>query len=136
MDVTSALAVFQERAESRMRDTCQIQTFVTGSSMDPVTWLPTETPTTVYTGKCRLRMPAGWAQQRDVAGDHASISMPTLSIPVSAPVIPIGAVVRITAVPSDDPAGHLRMGRRFRVLGQMVSTDSTAQRMTIEAVTG
>lgn len=119
-----------------MRDTCVIRTFASDGEVDPDTGRATSTATTVYTGKCRLRMPAGWAQQRDVAGDHTSISMPTLSIPVSAPLIPIGAVVTVTAVPTGDPAGHLRLGRRFRVLGQMVSTDSTAQRMTIEAATG
>jgi hypothetical protein len=73
---------------------------------------------------------------RDVAGDRVSTSSPTLSVPVTAPRIPVGAIVLITGVPVDDPAGHLRLNLRLRVTGLVIGTDMTAQRVTVEAVTG
>jgi hypothetical protein len=76
------------------------------------------------------------SSQATVAGDRVSTSTPTLSLPVSAPQVPVGAVVVITAVPADDPAGHLRLGLRLRVVGLVLGTDMTAQRLTVEAVTG
>jgi hypothetical protein len=50
--------------------------------------------------------------------------------------VPVGAIVLITGVPADDPAGHLRLGLRLRVAGLVLGTDMTAQRVTVEAVTG
>lgn len=140
MDLTGALADFQSLAVSRMRDTCTVTApSTTAGTVDPVTGLETATAgTAVYSGVCRLRMSGTVAgsSSRDVSGDRVSTSTPTLSVPVTAVRIPVGAVVLITAVPADDPAGHLRLGMRFRVTGLVLGTDMSAQRVTVEAVTG
>lgn len=140
MDLTGALADFQAEAVSRMRDTCLVtQPSSTAGVVDPVTGLePAVAGATVYSGRCRLRMSGTVASSttRDVAADRVSTSSPTLSVPVSAPRIPVGAIVTITAVPADDPARHLRLGLRLRVTGLVLGTDMTAQRVTVEAVTG
>jgi hypothetical protein len=140
MDLSGILARSQERAESRMRDTCTVTVpSAASSALDPTTWLPTTgAATTVYSGKCRLRMggTVAGSQAQDVVGTLVSTSTPTLSVPISAPRLPVGAVVLITDVPADDPAGHLRLGLRLRVVGQVLGTDMTAQRLTVEAVTG
>jgi hypothetical protein len=140
VDLSADLEFFQSEAESRMRDTCVVS--VPGSTageLDPTTWLPTTgAGSTVYSGKCRLRMggTVAGSQTADVAGTLVATSTPTLSVPISAPRLPVGAVVLITDVPDDDPAGHLRLGLRLRVVGQVLGTDMTAQRVTVEAVTG
>lgn len=141
MIITPAdMLMLRADTESRMRDTCRIT--LPGSSdgpLDPDTGLPVETPgTVIYVGMCRYRTAGGVSASatREVGGDHAAIAFPTLSIPVSAPRIPIGAVPVITGVPPDDPAGHLRLGLRMRVIGQNLATDLTAQRMAIEVVVG
>jgi hypothetical protein len=123
-----------------MRDSCTVTvpSSVAGS-LDPDTWLETTTAgALLYTGACRLRMggTVAGSSQATVAGDRVSTSTPTLSLPVSAPRVPVGAVVVITDVPADDPAGHLRLGLRLRVVGLVLGTDMTAQRLTVEAVTG
>lgn len=127
-------------ANARMRDTCAVSAPSTLSgSIDPATGLESVTPgASIYSGPCRLRMAGNisGSNARDVAGDRVSTSTPMLSVPVSAPRIPVGAVVTITDVPDDDPAGHLRLGLRLRVIGQVLGTDMTAQRVTVEAVTG
>lgn len=138
MDLTGALADFQVEAVSRMRDTCTVVLpNTTAGTVDPATGL--EAPvagTPIYSGKCRLGGTVAGSAQATVAGDRVSTSTPTLSVPVTAPRVPVGAVVTITGVPADDPAGHLRLGLRVRVVGQVLGTDMTAQRVTVEAVTG
>jgi hypothetical protein len=140
MDITADLVEFQAEANSRMRDTCTVTVPSSEPGVpDPVTWLePASAGTLVYSGPCRLRMggTVAGSSQATVAGDRVSTSTPTLSLPVSAPRVPVGAVVLITAVPADDPAGHLRLGLRLRVVGLVLGTDMTAQRLTVEAVTG
>lgn len=140
MDLTGALADFQALALSRMRDSCTITVpSTTAGTVDPVTGLETDAAgTLLYSGVCRLRMSGTVAgsSSRDVSGDRVSTSTPTLSVPVTAARVPVGAVVLITAVPADDPAGHLRLGMRFRVTGLVLGTDMSAQRVTVEAVTG
>jgi hypothetical protein len=136
------LALFQVEAESRMRDTCTVTMPSLGpGSVDPGTGLETDTPgALVYSGRCRLRMAGKVATSGTstaaVAGDQVVTSTPMLHVPVSAPRLPVGAIVKITGVPADDPAGHLRLWLRLRVVGLVIGTDMTAQRVTVEAVTG
>ena len=140
MDLTADLAEFQALAVSRMRDTCLVTRLSTTTSvLDPDTGLPaTVAATTVYSGVCRLRMAAAvsGSASRSVAGDDVATSAPTLSVPVSAARLVPGDVVTITGVPEFDPAGHLRLGLRLRVTGVVLGTDMTAQRVTVQAVTG
>jgi hypothetical protein len=140
MDLTDDLLEFQAEAESRMRDTCAVTLPSSGpGTVDPGTGLEIDTPgALVYSGMCRLRMAGtiSGSSARDVAGDRVSTSSPTLSVPVTAPRLPVGAIILITGVPADDPAGHLRLGLRLRVTGLVLGTDMTAQRVTVEAVTG
>ena len=140
MDLTAALRDIQVEAESRMHYTCQIT--VPSSSpgpLDPDTGWPTNPAgATVYTGKCRFRMSGAVAgnSSRDVAGDRMQTSQPTLSIPVSAAAVPVGSVATVTAVPADDPAAHLWAGLRMKVIGRVLGSDMTAQRLLVEVVTG
>ena len=140
MSSTTAAVAGQVLAESRMRFTCQIVTpSGTSGALDPVTGWPTNpVGTTVYSGKCRFRMSGAVAgnSARDVAGDRVQASQPTLSVPVSASMIPVGSVATITAVPADDPAAHLWLGLRMKVIGRVLGSDMTAQRLLVEVVTG
>lgn len=140
MDLTADLAWFQGEAVSRMRDRC-VATVPSSApgTVDPGTGLETDAAgTPLYDGVCRLRMAGtiSGSSSREVSGDRVSTSSPTLSVPVTAPRFPVGAIVKITGVPADDPAGHLRLGLRLRVTGLVLGTDMTAQRVTVEAVTG
>jgi hypothetical protein len=140
MDLTADLAELQAEAESRMRDSCTIRARGTSTGdVDPVTGVEVTVPgALLYSGKCRLRMSGmvSGSSSSQVAGDQVTVSSPVLSIPVSAPRIPVSSIVEITGVPLDDPAGHLRLGLRAPVTGLVLGTDMTAQRVTVEAVTG
>jgi len=135
-------ATFRARAaeatEQRMRDACSVVIPGVPGPIDPDTgWQPPPVATVVYTGPCRFRMlgRVGAKDQQSVVVDLVTISAPILSVPLWAPQVPVGAVCTITAVDSDDPAGHLRLGLRMRVIGRVLGTDVTAQRVTVEVVT-
>lgn len=133
-------ALGQSLAVTLMRDTCTVvRPSAVDGPLDPVTGLPTEgTATAVFSGRCRLRMAGtvSGSAARESAGDRAAVSTPVLSVPVVAARLVPGDVATITGVPLDDPAGHLRLGLRLRVTGLVLGTDMTAQRVTVETVTG
>ena len=64
------------------------------------------------------------SSSREVGEDRVFMSQPILSVPISAPTIPVGAVA------------VLGSGLRTRVVGRVLNTQATAQRVTVEVVTG
>lgn len=139
--MTSAemLTTGRAMAESLMRFTCQATVPSTGQGgLDGTGWPTNPAGTVIYTGKCRFRMggTVSGSSSRDVAEDRVFTSQPILSVPVTAAALPVGAVVKITAVPADDPGAHLWLDMRMRVVGRVLGGDMTAQRVTVEVVTG
>lgn len=134
MTLAGILAGGQAAAESLMTDTCVVTRGAPSSgSLDPVTGLPVAgTPTTVYTGKCRLTAPretvtAG--SQRPSAGDVAVTATSTLSIPISAARLRIDDRVTITA--SVNPS----LGATSFTVSKLLSgSHMTAQRVSVTAV--
>jgi hypothetical protein len=139
VDLTATLAALQAEAETRMRFKCRVTVpSDTPGPPDETGWPTIPAGTVIYTGRFRFRQAgtiAGSAN-RDVAQDQVFLSSPVASFPVSAPIIPVGAVVEVTEVPADDPAAHLWVGVRMRVVGRVMNSDMTAQRVTVEVVTG
>lgn len=139
-------AAFRARAEGAaevlMRDTCTVSApSAGGGAIDPNTWLPTGSAgAPIYSGRCRLRMMGRTSNAGQgsvaVAGDQVVTSAPMLSVPLSAPRIPVGAVVVMSSVSDLDAGAHLRAGLRLRVTGVFLGTDLTSQRVAVEAVTG
>lgn len=133
MDLTADLANLRAEAESLMTDTCTITVPSSGAgSLDPTGWPTNPAGTVIYSpsspekGKCRLRMggTVSGSSSRAVAADRVFMSQPVLSLPISAPVIPVGALV-VTG-----------SGIRAKVVGQILGSQMTAQRVTVEVVTG
>ncbi|MFN4000871.1 DUF6093 family protein [Microcella sp.] len=134
MSIAAGVARMGRRqAESLMESTCTI-TKVAADEIDPETGLRTQTTTTIYTGKCRLRLPSSWAADVDAAGQMLARQMPEISIPVEAAgsgdVRPDMSVT-ITANPLDTSV----VGVTFRVRGIQFQTHSTARRLQVELMT-
>lgn len=139
MNVAGILAAGRGAADARMRFTCTVTVPSTGQgALDGTGWPTNPAGTVIYTGKCRFRMSGtvSGTQSRDVAEDRVTVSEPVLSVPVTAAVIPVGAVAVITGVPADDPGAHLWLNLRMRVVGRVLGGEMTAQRVTVEVVTG
>lgn len=138
-DFAGILTSGRELAEARMRFQCQVTVPASGSGgLDETGWPTNPAGTVIYSGKCRFRMggTVSGSSSREVAEDRVFMSQPILSVPVTAAAIPVGAVAVITAVPDDDPGAHLWLGLRMRVVGRVLGGEMTAQRVTVEVVTG
>ena len=128
--VAAALPELRAEAESMMRDSCVI----TGPGGDPV-WNDTtgqyETPagSTVYSGKCRLRMPRT-AGTRTEAGDATlAVDDGVLSLPVAGSEdVGSGHVAVVTL--GNDPMATITV----TVQATHVQTDSTARRLPVKVV--
>lgn len=123
-----------------MTDVCVVsRPSLASGELDPDTWLPADTvESVVYEGVCRFRMPGtvSASRTREVSGDMPALSEPVLSVPIGSARLAVGDVAVITAVPDDDPGGHLRLGLRMRVIGLVLGTHMTSQRVTVQVVTG
>ena len=123
----------RRQAEALMESTCTITKVATGN-IDQETGLREQTTTTVYTGKCRLRLPNGTAVDVDAAAQILARQTPEISIPVEAEgsgdVRP-DMIVTITANPLDTSV----VGQQFRVRGIQFQTHATARRLQVELMT-
>lgn len=128
-----AVARGRARAESLMEDSCSIRVAGTRTGTDPSTGRDLLSPgVQVYAGPCRVQLPGS---QEDVrrGGDRSwTVQRLTLSVPMSAPTVPVGAVVEMTATTLDLGL----VGRRYRVVESFAKTHATARRLSCEEVTG
>lgn len=109
-----------------MTDTCAIVTLAPGAFND-TTGQRATTPTTVYTGACRIKEAS--VTQAEAGERRNVITDPILVLPATnTTVIPERAVVTVTA--SGTPA---LVGQTFAVIGSAIGTTSTARRFRLEA---
>ncbi|MGB3015019.1 MAG: DUF6093 family protein [Candidatus Nanopelagicales bacterium] len=109
-----------------MTDTCAIVTLAPGAFND-TTGQRATTPTTVYTGVCRIKEAS--VTQAEAGERRNVITDPILVLPATnTTVIPERAVVTVTA--SGTPA---LVGQAFAVIGSAIGTTSTARRFRLEA---
>lgn len=114
-----------------MVDDCVIEVGVGAGTQNETTGRVVQVWTQAYTGPCRVQAPQAQPQQADVADRAATTQSLTVSIPVSATGIPVGARVRITAAALDAEL----VDRVFRVTGVHHKTHATARRLQVEEVT-
>lgn len=126
-DIAAALPEIRAHAESLMQDTCVI-TDPVGGAWDEETGSGSsgETPTPVYAGPCRVRMPSAGSGKAD-AGETA---WPQADLVVSLPIsgssaVKVGDIVQITYRPHD--AGSATDS--YTVVGLHSQTYSTSRRL-------
>lgn len=122
-------------AEALMIDTCVIRAASSNSSFDEASGAYVTTPGAVlYTGPCKRQSPAGVRAEiiAEAADHNSTLSRLQLHIPASAPQIPLGALVTLTAAPLEPRS----IGRRWRVDGPAGKSFATAQRLNVMEVVG
>lgn len=129
-DIAEALPELRAEAEARMRDSCVI----TGPGGEPV-WNDTtgryETPAgaTVYSGKCRLRMPRTAGTSTEAGDASWAVDDGVLSLPVhGSEDVASGHVAVVTL--GSDPMTTVTV----TVQATHVQTDSTARRLPVKLV--
>lgn len=115
-----------------MESTCVI-TRASAATVDHSTAATTSTPTTIYTGKCRLRFPFVRPMQALVDGQVVEKARGILSLPISDPTsadVRTNDVVEITVNPSDPGI----VGIKLRVEGPFPESQPTARRLPVEVI--
>jgi hypothetical protein len=127
---TGFLAAGRTWHESIMEDVCVI-TREGARTLNESTGLYSQTPTTVYTGACRLVVPPRSPQDVVVVGQVEVVQRARLDLPVTASTaVQDGDTVTFTT--SVDPA---LVGRKYRLRGDAGQTHATARRFFVEAYT-
>lgn len=131
LNPTPALLRGRQRAEELMVDTCTIK-HRTSETTDPDTGVVTPTYTTVYSGKCRLKLPTAVARPADVGQAQVFTQHPTLSLPATTTGVQIDDLVTMTA----SALMPALVGRQFHVRGLPGSTHMTAARFEVMETMG
>lgn len=126
-----AVAAGRRAAEALMVDVCTITHGTGAATLNETTGRRTLTTSTVYSGPCRVQVPQAQPQTSDVAERSATVQQLTISIPVTATGVAVGAVVTVTASALDPELA----GRVFRVSGVHHKTHATARRLACEETT-
>lgn len=129
--VTELITGGRVEAEALMVDACQISGPGTGPVFNEATGLYTSTPgPLLYSGKCK-RQTTQRFEQTAASGDHLFMeSRLILHLPVSAPQVPSGSAVLMTACPNDPHS----VGQQLVVAGPAGKTWATAQRLNVSEV--
>lgn len=125
---SAALADLRSLSASAMRDTCTVtRKSATAPTYNTTTHLNSvPTPTTVYSGSCRIR---ALRSERDTeyVGERAALNRYGATLPRTESTIEEGDILVVTA--SDDTQ---LVGRSFYVLSVVFSTDNIHRRLVLE----
>jgi hypothetical protein len=117
-------------AEAGMRDSCTIRR-ASGGTTNPVTGLPTQPYTTLYTGRCRVQQVTASASPADVGEDHVLLLGLVVQLPMSVTGLEVGDQITIDA--SADPD---LVARVLLIESLAHKTDATARRVGVKERTG
>lgn len=133
MSRASVLARGRAMAEAGMTDACTIVR-IAQTSTDETTGVVTETPTTVYTGACRVQERGGYPRDISTAPDQPQLGIPReLQLPVSTST-GVQAGDRVTITASVHDAGLVGVAAWLR--GQPAKSEATARRFHMEEIAG
>jgi Family of unknown function (DUF6093) len=124
MSVAAILTRGRAVAEARMTDACVITT--NGAPVwNPATEVYDETPTTVYSGKCRVKMPRSMAIEPDAGETTGVVIRPEVHIPADVLDVAVGQTITVSS-PVFNPTLE---GVVFRVTSLFRDSQATAQRL-------
>lgn len=127
--IAAALPELRAQAESTMVDSCVITASVAGAWDDATGTYGDPTDTTVYEGKCRLRMPRTTGSRVEAGGATWAVDDGVLSLPVDGSEdVTSGHVAVVTL--SNDPAATVTV----TVQAGHVQTHSMARRLPVKLV--
>jgi hypothetical protein len=133
MSRASVLARGRTAAEAGMVDACTIRRPSGSGTTDPVTGVPSQSYTTLYTGKCRIQQQVAIARPHDVGEDKVWLVRFDLQLPMATSAgLEVGDRVTITTSVNDPDL----TGRVFAVNELAHKTEATSRRIGIIEVTG
>ncbi len=127
--LTGALAMGRTQAEARMTETIRFYS-VTGTVVNPTTLVSVETTVEHYNGPARVHYPVGAVQQTDPGNQFVALQDLSVSIPTSAPAVPVDAIGVVSASIIDASL----VARKCRVKGAPAAGQVTAHRYPVEEI--
>lgn len=112
-----------------MLDTCTV-TRVTGKTFDPETRLNVPTVTTIYSGKCEMKMPGTDAETARGPGQVEDIQKGVLKLPATGAV----AVREGDQVLIDTSLNPAMVGLKATIRGGHYQSAATARRLAVEVI--
>ena len=131
MSATSATLRGRAAAEALQVDTCTI-TRIVSTTTDPDTGVVTPTYSTIYTGKCRLKLPVAVARPLKVGEAQEFTQHPILSLPALTTGVQVDDILTVTAsllMPS-------LVGRVFHIRAVPGQSHMTAARFEVMEIMG
>lgn len=133
MSRTSITPRGQRFAEAGMADACTIRRASGSGATDPVTGVPSQSYTTLYTGKCRVQQQVAIARPHDVGEDKVWLVRFDLQLPMETSAgLAVGDQVTITTSVNDPDLA----GRVFAVNELAHKSEATSRRVGVVEVTG
>jgi hypothetical protein len=130
MSRAGVLARGRAAAEAGMADACTVTR--AGMPVTDANGDVTSTPTTVYTGKCRVQQHQATADEKDIGEDNLLLLRVEVQLPMSVTGLEVGDVITMTASANDPDLP----GRAFRIHDLAHKTEATARRVQCVEVTG
>lgn len=132
-EVAARLPLLRQQAESLMVDTCTITRSAGNGTLNTTTGQYTPpTPTTVYTGKCRVKANSRFDHVIQFGEQPVSLYRFTVSIPMSATTVLVDDIITINTSALDPAMPNLRLRVREPEFGSQV----TARRIGCELNAG
>lgn len=125
----SVLEQGRRLANVRMSETVHAY-LVTGTTVDPVTFVSVETTTTVYDGPARVKYSTPREAEKEQGTQVGSVRYVDVSFPSGTSGVVKDVFISITASTAD--AGLV--GRKYRVSGLGEAGQTTALRVTVDEV--
>jgi hypothetical protein len=133
MSRASVLARGRVAAALGMQDACTIRRPSGSGTTDPVTGYPTQSYTTLYTGKCRVQQQAVISRAHDVGEDTVWVVRFDLQLPVDGSEgLAVEDQVTITAAVNDADL----IGRTFIITELAHKSEATSRRVGMIERTG
>jgi hypothetical protein len=129
MSRATALARGRVAAELGMADACTITR--SGAPVTDANGDVTNTPATIYTGKCRVQQHQATADEKDIGEDNLLLLRIEVQLPMTVTGLEVGDIITISTSAYDPDLP----GRVFRIHDLAHKTEATARRVQCMEVT-
>lgn len=128
-----ALAAGQRAARARMTTTCVVQVETGRTTQDEGTGRELPELADLFSSPCRVKATDALGVRTAEAGGREQVEIRAeIHLPLDTAAIPVGALIKITAVGSLTDVQLV--GRSFRVEGPFSATDATARRLPVTEI--
>jgi hypothetical protein len=131
VSIPGARAAGQRLAAQLMVDTCRITRTTGTTTHNPTTGRLVPAVSTVYEGRCQVRVPTSTPETPEAAGRTATVQDAIVKVPLAVTGVEVGDTITVLTAAHDPEL----VGRTFRVAGTHAKTYATARKLAVEETT-